>query len=317
MVETTPKISFIPKASLVHEESFFDRSRSRSAMGILAVLVFSVVAVGYAGLFFYNRSLEKQLVSKLGEVQKVQSIFTGAKEVKSASDFSFRAEIVRQLLDAHVAVSPILKFLSENTVGSIMYDKFSFKQEDGVVTTKLSGEAPTYSALAYQKEILSKKTTELLSSSVSDVSLTQFGTVSFSMTLMFKPGYLSYFNMVQGTSVGSSTPSVATTVAPAKLPQVVNGGVTPQPVPGNGGLGTSFSLPPKITPGTTTGATVPPPATANDSLSTTTDRGAAPAPDTKIAGNSGATSSSPTNTTPAAAPSPSFWSAFMSWFKFW
>lgn len=223
MDDTSPKISFIPKASLVREQSFLERPRPRNAMGILATIIFIATVAGYAGLYFYNNSLERQIAAKLGEIQNVQKVFNASPQVGKATSFRFRAEIVQGLLNAHIAVSPILKFLSENTLRSVMYEKFSFTKDDDGVVVKLVGEAPSYASLAYQREVLKQKTKELSNVVVSDVGLTPFGTVSFNLALTFKPDYLSYINRLSEAQLvtASSSPLTMNALAKTLLPPAV------------------------------------------------------------------------------------------------
>lgn len=246
MDDKSPKISFIPKASLVREQSFLERPRSRSVIGVLASIIFVAAIVSYVGLYFYNGSLEGQMAAKLGQIQNVQRVFNAAPQVGKATSFRFRAEIVQGLLNSHIAVSPVLKFLSENTLGSVMFEKFSFVKDENGTIVKLIGESPSYATLAYQREVLKQKTKELSSVVVSDVSLTPFGTVSFSLALTFTPEYLSYANRLNTVQAGtaSSTPVTIGALTKTLPPSVV--------------AMTSFERPAKITSlvvGTTTNNT--------------------------------------------------------------
>lgn len=219
MDDTSTKISFIPKGSLVREESFLERPRSRSAITIVAIFLFTISIVGYGGLYFYNSYLEGQIAARLDEIQKIQSVFNGSTQVERAKGFRSRVDIVQGLLASHIAVSPILKFISENTLGDIMYDKFTFTRDGNDVKVKLSGEAPTYAALAYQKQVLKVKTKELVGSEVSDVALTQFGTVAFALVLSFNPAYLLPSTISAASPIDVS-PSVVQEGAPVLPPAV-------------------------------------------------------------------------------------------------
>ena len=318
MDDKSPKISFIPKASLVREESFLERPRPRSAIGILAVLVFLASAAGYLGLYFYNNVLENQISARLARIQQIEGVFSGSQQVEKANNFRFRANIVQQLLNTHISVTPILKFLSENTVSSIMYTQFTFTRSGDAAIVKLNGEAPTYAALAYQREVFKQKTKELTSFNVSDVALTSSGSVLFTLTLSFAPSYLSYTNNINSKSSGllaTTTPQsfltnlrlqqngIPTPPEPPAppTPKVV---LPPQPpviptpvpvIPTKGGLPV---LPQNMSgsskaAGTTTSGIVTP--------------GIAVTPSTALAPVAVKT----------APPKPSFWAAFFSWFKFW
>jgi len=192
MDSTTPKVSFIPKGSLVRETAFLERRRPRSAMGFIAGLVFIASAGSYAGLYFYNGSLEKKVVERTDEINKTQKVFSDAPQVGRAQVFRARAELASDLLGKHTLVSPIFDFLSENTIGSILYEKFSFTRGTDGATVELVGEAPTYASLAYQGDVLRKNTEDISKFDIKNVSLTKFGTVSFVLSLTFTPDFLLY-----------------------------------------------------------------------------------------------------------------------------
>ncbi len=195
---SNPKVSFIPKGSLVREESFLERRRPRSAIGFIAGVVFVLVTGAFAGLYYFNDKLNQHVAEKTDEINKAQQEFKNAPEVGEARVFRARADLARELLNAHTITSPIFKFLSKNTTENILYDKFSFKKgaEGGVV--ELSGEALTYASLAYQADVLRDKK-EISNFSISNITLTKFGTISFSITMVFAPEYLLYTKNISST----------------------------------------------------------------------------------------------------------------------
>ena len=103
---TNPKLSFIPKGSLVREESFLERRRPQSVMGIVATLAFILSFGSYAGLYFYRVSLSKEVGSKTEEINRTQKIFSDAPQVDKAKLFRARADLARELLASHIIVSP-------------------------------------------------------------------------------------------------------------------------------------------------------------------------------------------------------------------
>lgn len=221
MDSNNSKISFIPKESLVREESFLERRRPRSAMIFIASLIFLSSVVAYGVLLYYNNSLNQTIADRITEIETLQREFTNAPEVREAKVFSTRANLARELLSSHIVASPIFDFLSKNTVGTILYDKFSFDNGEKGAVVNLFGEAPNYASLAYQADVFKKQTKALASFTVNEVTLTEFGTVSFSFTMIFNPDFLSYLkNSVsadRGTTpkvdVPISTPSTVDTAS--------------------------------------------------------------------------------------------------------
>src|SRR3989344_9513583 len=105
MDSSNSKISFIPKESLVREESFLERRRPRSAMIFIASLIFISSVVAYAGLLYYNNSLNQTIAERITEIENLQREFTNAPEVREAKVFSARANLARELLNSHVVTS--------------------------------------------------------------------------------------------------------------------------------------------------------------------------------------------------------------------
>lgn len=232
MNSTNPKVSFIPKSSLVREESFLERPRPRSVMKILAVGTFVVSLSAYLGLWYYGKSLSDEIVLKTDQIRNTQKLFSDTPKVGEAMTFISRATLVRELLALHTVSSPMFTFIAENTPGNIYYNKFSFKNDAGTSVVELSGEAPTYAALAHQGDILRNKSEELSDVSIKQVGLTNSGTVTFDLTIKFAPGYLSYaknLNVLKpktpaGLGVGAATSSanVEAPIDKTYLPQATS-----------------------------------------------------------------------------------------------
>ena len=221
MNNDTPKISFIPKSSLAQDEAFITRSRPRSVLGFLALITFLFSASSYAGLYFYQDFLLKNIEKKTSEIQLAKQKLNDSSEIVKAKVFQIRANLARELLDKHIVVLPLFTFLKENTIKNIFYGKFDFSHEGGDLKLLVSGEAPTYASLAYQADIFGKNK-NLLSFSVGDVKLTEFGSVSFTFTMVFAREYLSFAeniksktgDMLQRADVVPENSLLATTTLP-------------------------------------------------------------------------------------------------------
>lgn len=315
MDSTNQKVSFIPKGSLVRDEFFLERSRPRSVLGAIASVIFVLTTAAYFGLYYYNNSLNKVVAEKTIEIKKAQKEFSDAPEVGEAKIFRARAELARELLNSHTVTSPVLDFLSKNTLSSILYNRFVFKIDALGSTLELAGEAPTYAAVAYQADVLREKKTELASVSVRDVTLTNFGTVTFSLTMVFNPDFLLYTKNLKASEVAAPAPAqtqestsggsfggtinfdapVATTsessdaVIPAQTPEVV---------------ATSSELIAPENPEAQASSTEATPLVAEEEGAIT------PVAD-------GWTDATQVATDTASAPVPSFWSKILSALKFW
>ncbi|MBI5400696.1 MAG: hypothetical protein HZB12_01080 [Candidatus Yonathbacteria bacterium] len=238
------RISFIPKRSLVREESFLERPRPRSAMGILAVIMFVASAGSYLGLYYYSASIDQDRTTKVKDIEQLQSKFSNAPQVGEAQLFRLRAELAHELLNGHTTVSPIFDFLSQYTVGSIFFGNFSFTHGVEGAAVSLRGEAPSYSALAYQGDILRARTEELSRVAITNVVLSKLGTVTFDLALTFRPEYISYAMSLKRvpetaplqekatiapSALGSHGTSTAETMVPNMPALMVAGGASTTP----------------------------------------------------------------------------------------
>lgn len=201
MVDTAPKISFIPKASLVREENAL-RARPRSAFMVIVSIIF-IVSVGlYLGLFLYHRALANDVNNVTSAIERLQKDFDRP-GINDARVFRARADFARELLSQHVTMRPLFTFLERYTVEKIFYTSFSFKR-DGIEgpLLELKGEAPDYASLAYQMDTFRNRIDtlhdwkELKTISIQEMNLTSVGTVAFSLSLIFIPDFLSYAGYV-------------------------------------------------------------------------------------------------------------------------
>lgn len=229
---TNPKVSFIPKGSLVREESFLERRRPQSAIGLVAGIAFILAVSAYAGFYYFNDKLNQEVATKTIAIKTAQKAFSDTPEVGEAKVFRARADLALELLNKHTIASPVFAFLSKNTIESVLYNKFSFKNDSLGATIELSGEAPTYAALAYQTDVFRSKTKELSKFSVSNIALTNSGAVAFSVAMTFLPDYLLYTKNISSSDVVPevqeqvTTPTPVTNVVAPELTTTTSGTTT-------------------------------------------------------------------------------------------
>lgn len=223
MDSNNPKVSFIPKGSLVRDESFLARSRPRSLMGFLASGLFIAAVGAYFGLHYYNNQLDQSIAEKTLELENVQKKFNTSPEVSEAKVFLVRANLARALLDSHTVLSPVFTFLSKNTTENIFYNKFSFKDNPTGSELILAGEAPSYAALAYQADIFHAQIKTLQKFAVNDITLTRAGTITFSFDFVFNPSFLLYSRQLGSVDTGASQSVAPGLPDPATLGQGLAG----------------------------------------------------------------------------------------------
>lgn len=234
------KLSFIPKSPLLSDDALRARSRPWSMFGVFASIIFLVIFGAYVGLYFYNDVLASRIESLTAKVNEVREGFDNM-EVKQARAFYARAELVRSLLDDHIIVNPVFDFLEANTVATIFYTNLDFKRDDAdnslpIVT--ITGEAPSYASLAYQADIFRERD-ELTSFFVKDVTLTNVGSVTFSLEMTFVPDYLSYTKQYAAHTATSSAEVSAVLYEEAPLSEDENIEILDPALDGDAALATT------------------------------------------------------------------------------
>lgn len=228
MNSDTSKISFIPKNSLAHDDAFVVRRRPTSLISVLAVIVFFGSVAAYVFFTFYGNTLDKKMSGLTTQIQDLQKSFDQP-EIREARIFNSRAKLVHDLLDRHIAVTPLFTFLSENTTESIFYTKIDFERSDEKypLFVKLMGEAPSYASLAYQVDVLRQKSKDLAYFEVEDITLTGKGSVGFTFKLAFSQEYLSYAQRVNPNNFKESPKEIIAggTSAQALLHNILQSGV--------------------------------------------------------------------------------------------
>lgn len=223
MNSNAPKISFIPKSSMSRGGDDFGRPRPKSIAAISSIIIFFVIGSVFAGLSYYKSLLDDDIANKIATIKDAQAKINQSPAIKQAKEFNQRATLTKQLLDSHIAITPVFDFLNKNAVSSIKYDSFTFRQEEKSEYVEIKGEAPSYASLVNQLDVIKSKNKELASYSIKDVLLTEFGSVKFTLKITFVPGYLSYTNS-QRTAVQFLVPPTANESLEAQA-----SGLTPLP----------------------------------------------------------------------------------------
>lgn len=119
MNETKPT-SFIPK------KYKYKSNRGTKYFLLTSFVVFAVVAVGSAGLFFYNLRLTEEIREKEESLKTEQARFR-AEKIREIHDFDTKIRLVQEMLNTRVSLASLFGFLEENTLQGITYTEFDYK----------------------------------------------------------------------------------------------------------------------------------------------------------------------------------------------
>jgi hypothetical protein len=193
--------SFIPKTPITsNNASSYKPENSFSVIGIISTVLFVVALLASGGLFGYEMYINSQ-------IQKTQAALAEARLAFQSEDnqkiilVSDQLKAIKTLLDNHMTVSPIFELLEQQTLPTVRLTSFSFAQDSASeVTVMIKGEAQNYASLAQQTKIFSELG-YLKNIEVTDITLSETGTVGMALKAHIDPNILLYTKVIQSVSV--------------------------------------------------------------------------------------------------------------------
>ena len=186
--------SFIPKKPLA-EDRIAPR-RNVSIFGFLATLVFIGAVVAAGGAYLYKTTLDKNIASMKMQFESATNAFE-LSLINELQRLDRRIGSANELLENHVAVSPIFTALQANTLKSIQFTKFSYstpKEAGAPITVKMSGRARDYSQIALESDQLATNR-DIHNAIFSNLQLDdRTGLVGFDLTFTVDSSLVNYGN---------------------------------------------------------------------------------------------------------------------------
>jgi hypothetical protein len=187
--------SFIPKKPMVTERAVVTRS-----VGILTTLSFFVlftVLLASGGLFFYKTILAKNITEMQNQLEVAKNRFEPSK-ISELQLLDKRLRASSDILSRHIAISPVFQALSELTMKTVRYTKFSYvlgDEKDARVTIKMTGVAVGYSSVALQSDLFANNK-NLINPVFSNLTLDDKGNVVFDLEFLVEPAFVDYKQML-------------------------------------------------------------------------------------------------------------------------
>ena len=178
------------EASLIPKKLPFAAQRLEGGLGIffrIGFVFFLVALLATGGLFAYRILLESSLTKQRDALKALEEQFPIA-DIERREAVAQAIEASKTLLDAHVRQSRIFPFLQDNTLPSVFFNNFSYSDKDRTIT--VSGDAPSYQAVAQQASIFESRE-EVVSAMFSNLSLTARGAVNFSLKVVLTSSFVS------------------------------------------------------------------------------------------------------------------------------
>ena len=203
-METKYQTSFIPKSPVVSVGS--RRSGGMGLFLVLSIVVF-LISLGLAGYVFLEKSL---LIKKIQADQSTieankNGLISDSVTIESLVELNSRINVANELLDKHVAVSPIFNFLQQRTLKSVRFKNFNFSStgrsetDTNKISVQMAGVARDWETVASQADEFGRPEWKkiITEPKVSDLSLDADGRVSFLFSAYISPDSLFYENSMK------------------------------------------------------------------------------------------------------------------------
>ena len=195
-MEPTFQTTFIPKKPLVENQDM-SSTGGVSLLVFLATILLVVSCALAGGIYLYRASV----ASKVDDMQKQleqSSVSFDADLAFNIEDTNHRLSVAQELVSNHVAFSPLLVILGENTLKTIRYTKLNAEQTVGSgaeATIKISGVAKNYDAIALQSDMFAKNRF-IRDPIFSNLVPTIEGNIAFDLSFTVDPAYMKYNNHI-------------------------------------------------------------------------------------------------------------------------
>lgn len=184
--------NFIPRSSTT--DATLPPRAPAGILTVTAVLIFAVVIVGTAGVFFYKYTLEKKATTLQTELETYNKKVRDP-EVGKILALNNRLNTAMGRLGAHSAVSNVIDTLAKETLQDVRWNNFNFSSgEAGGVALTLGGQARNFSAVALQADRLSSEAnaTNFRNVMFSNMTLDNNGNPIFTVKMQLLPSVLSF-----------------------------------------------------------------------------------------------------------------------------
>lgn len=217
--------SFIPKGPIATSGSVsrLSRESNRGLLGTLAIFVFTFSVLISLGVFGYELLLKANINKMGGNLASAKASLEPDKIVKIAN-LDERIVSTGELLENHVALSPLFDYLEASTLKTVRFSDFRYDSNEKGLMLSMRGQARGYAAVALQSEIFNQS--QYIKQPIfSDLDLDEKGNVTFTFRAVLDPSFISYKKATSGLPIPETqtqqtpVPVVSTTTGSTNSPQ--------------------------------------------------------------------------------------------------
>jgi hypothetical protein len=208
--------SFIPKRPIFKEEASVRRHEPIPVVTLFGFAIFFAALI-ITGVVFYFSQKEAKAVESLATELATEKERFNPQAIEELKAVSVRLKFAKDVVDNHVAASPLLDLIQDVTIKSVYYTGFDLKREEKTgYSLRLQGKAPSYGMLYAQMQAYRAepkiRSVEIGTNQLDERS----GEATFEVTLVLSPEVMKYIPKVVATpEVPAPIESAdATTTAP-------------------------------------------------------------------------------------------------------
>jgi hypothetical protein len=194
-MESHFQTSFIPKKPVMATSP----SRSKAPINLFSLIatIFFIAALALSGgVFFYKGLIIKQIEENKAALEAAKTAYD-PEAIQELIRLDSRLEAGKNLLNSHVAVTPLFNFLSSVTLKSIRFKDFTFTYlASDKIQVAMKGQAQNYTSIALQSDLFNEQK-NLKNTSFGDLALDPSGSITFSVSTTIDPGLTSYASTIQ------------------------------------------------------------------------------------------------------------------------
>jgi hypothetical protein len=188
-MENSFQTSFIPKKPITSSVS--DKA-PRSLLSIIAIFLLIVSILGSVILFLYKNYLTNHKETLSSSLSTIRDTFE-KNTINELSLFSKRTEVVKQILNNHIVLSPMFTLLGEITIPSVQYTKFDQQTNDKGFLVRIEGLARDYRSIALQADMFNTPKGHSFKNVIfSNLTKDKNNNISFDIEFNVDPALLSY-----------------------------------------------------------------------------------------------------------------------------
>lgn len=160
---------------------------------VISIFIFFTMLLASGGVYFLKGVQEKKIVQMEADLALARNRFEPSKLSQlQALDKRLRAST--EVLNQHIAVTPVFEMLEKLTMKTVRFTKFSYElgaTEASPITFTLGGQAIGYRSIALQSDLLTTNK-QIMDPIFSDLSLDEKGNVIFELNFSVDPAFVDY-----------------------------------------------------------------------------------------------------------------------------